>query len=219
MTRRLLTLALVAAVVLATTAACGGDDSTSSTSDSFPTTVIGNSNAETSAVSGDTTDPKNDAYACVLLPASAIEAAAESPAQPGTHPHATVLQGEALTSCTVKSVAECPQNLPQSAPYCDKAYQVQWSVDIYPSVNAAQLTFGNDKRAGSVAAVSIANADEAAYYTSNGAVEVRKGAALVRLTFNGPGSLSGNTAVAARVVAEQEQPGEALAGAIVAKLP
>ena len=219
MTVRFPVLALAALLAALSLTACGGGDSKASSGSSSPTVDSGPSNGESSAVTGDTSDPKNDAYACVLLDKADIEAAGGSPAQPATHPKATVLQGEALTSCTVKSVADCPQNLTKDAPYCDKAYQVQWSVDVYPSANAAQLTFGNDKRGGPTTAVTIAGADEAVYYSTSGAVEVRKGAGLMRLLYNGPGSLSGNAAVALRVVPEQEAAAETMAGAITKKLP
>ena len=222
MTRRAPVWAIffVAAFVAAFAAGCGGGDSTSPDSVSdIPTTSIGSSHQETTAVSGDTSDPKNDAFACALLSAADIGSAAGSAAQTGSHPGATVLQGEALTSCTVKSVADCPQNLTKESPYCDKAYQVQWSVDVYPTENAAKLTFVNDQRGGDHAAVEIAGADEATYYSGSGAVEARKGAGLLRITFQGPGSLSGNTGVAARVMPQDEQPAEKLAAIIVGKLP
>lgn len=217
MFRQATTGRLIAATIvfglLATSCGGGSDDSTPGTQAATKT------GAQPTLSQAAKSDPTDAGFACSLLTKAEIEAATGSPPREGTHVSATVGQGEAVTSCTVLSVEDCPQNLPRDNPYCDKAYRLGWTVDVYPNAAAATAAFAKDQAANPPRTITVAGADSAVFYDTNGSLQFQKHAALVRLNYNGPGALSGNASIGLRIVAGQDKPAATMAGTIASRLP
>jgi hypothetical protein len=139
-------------------------------------------------------NPRDAGYACSLLTKDQIASVTGGPPKAGVHDTATVAKGQSVTSCTVDSVAACPQNLPQGSPYCKDAYRIDWQVDVYDDGAAAKAGFVQlDPQSGTP--VTDVGADQAAQDHSPLSLAAIKGKVVLQLDYRASGGLSGNPAV------------------------
>ena len=203
-------------VVTASFAACGGGSSKPAAT---PVQSVAGSSVSATAAQKAGSDPTKDGYACSLLTKAEVQSAGGSPAKDPTHTSATVGGGQSVTDCVVTSVADCPQNLPQDAPFCDKAYRAEWTVDVFSTAAAAKAQFDQNRQGGPTTPISVTGADAGAGYFVGGAAVAIKGATLVTMGYDPPGSLSGNISVGRRTQPGQDVASAALLGFIMARLP
>ena len=165
--------------LLALSAACGGS------------TATGTGGSGSGGAAG---NPKDAGYACGLLTKEQIASVTGGPPKDGTHVTATLAKGEAVTSCTVDSVAPCPQNLPQGSPYCKDAYRIDWLVDVYDDGAAAKTGFAKLEPQSGTPVTDI-GADQADQDHSPRSLAALKGKVVIQLDYLAPGNMSGNPAV------------------------
>jgi len=202
-------------VVMSSFAACGGGSSKPAAT---PVQSVAGNSASPTAGQTAASDPTKDGYACSLLTKAEVQSAGGSPAKDPTHTSATVGGGQSVTDCVVTSVADCPQNLPQDAPFCDKAYRAEWTVDVFSTAAAAKAQFDKDRQQ-QTTPITVTGADPGAVYFVGGSAEAEKGAALVTMGYSPPSTLSGNISVARRTLPGQDVASAALLGFIMARLP
>jgi hypothetical protein len=139
-------------------------------------------------------NPRDAGYACSLLTREQIVSVTGGPARDATHLTATVANGEAITTCSIESVAPCPQNLPTNSPYCPGAYLLQWTVDAYDNSSAALAGFAISKLQGSTPVTDI-GADQAVEDQQPRSLSALKGNVLIQVEYIAPGGVSGNPGV------------------------
>jgi hypothetical protein len=187
-----------AVAIMLLTAACGSSSTSSGGQSSGGSSSSSGTGSPTSSGSARNPRDPSGSYACGLLTSAQIAAAAGGPSKPPQSQPPTVGPSDVANSCTIDSQAACPQNLPQSNPYCPSAYHIELDTDTWNTAAAAMAayTMSAGGRANATT-VSDVGAD-AAFLDPSGSVGVAvKGTTLVTVAFQPPGGLSGNPAVPA----------------------